>query len=175
LPSPRDFATCQTAEQGIKVATDSDNDKSISLGRLGSFLGFRLRRVQNQLSRDFSAKTRDWDLRAGMFSSLEIIANNPGISQVELSAEVGLDKSAIVPLVDEMEGRGWVARTKSARDRRRNELSITPTGRTELDRLFHELEITEKAGLAMLTDEERRIINHALDKVYHAYVRGAGS
>lgn len=156
------------------MATDIDQDNTISLGRLGSFLGFRLRRVQNQLSRDFSTKTRGWNLRAGMFSSLEIIASNPGISQVELSAEVGLDKSAIVPLVDDLEARRWVERTKSARDRRRNELSITAKGRAELDRLFQELEITEKAGLAMLSDEERRIINHALDKVYHAYVRGAG-
>jgi DNA-binding MarR family transcriptional regulator len=156
------------------VASDSDDDNGISLGRLGSFLGFRLRRVQNQLSRDFSVKTRAWDLRAGMFSALEIIASNPGISQIELSAEVGLDKSAIVPLIDDLEKRAWVARTKSARDRRRNELSITATGKAELDKLFKELEVTEKAGLAMLSDDERRLINRALDKVYHAYVRGTG-
>jgi len=152
---------------------DNDQDQ-ISLGRLSRFLGFRLRRVQNQLSRDFAAQTRDWSLRAGMFSSLEIIAANPGISQAELSGEVGLDKSAVVPLVDDLEARGWVERNKSPRDRRRNELSITDRGRAELDKLFHELEVTERAGLAMLTDEERAVINRALDKVYHAYVRGSG-
>jgi DNA-binding MarR family transcriptional regulator len=140
---------------------------------LGDFLGFRLRRVQNQLSRDFSQKTRPWNLRAGMFSSLEIIAVNPGISQVELSAEVGLDKSAMVPLVDELERRGWVERTKSTRDRRRNELAATAKGLAELDLLFAELAVTEEAGLAMLTDSERATINRALDKVYHAYVRGS--
>lgn len=144
----------------------------ISLGRLGAFLGFRLRRVQNQLSRDFSIKTCDWKLRAGMFSSLELIAANPGISQSELSGEVGLDKSAVVPLVDELEARKWVERSRSTKDRRRNQLLITELGREHLDRMFHELEITEEAGLATLSADERRIISKALDKVYHAYIRG---
>ena len=149
----------------------SDDMNSVSLGRLGSFLGFRLRRVQNQLSRDFSAKTRDWGMRAGMFSALEIIASNPGVSQATLSEEVGLDKSAIVPLVDDLERRGWVTRTRSTTDRRRNHLDITDAGRDELDKLFAYLSETEEAGLAMLDDEERAIVSRALDKVYHAYVR----
>jgi len=145
----------------------------VSLGRLGDFLGFRLRRVQNQLSRDFSLKTRSLNLRAGMFSALEIIASNPGISQIALSSEVGLDKSAVVPLVDDLEARGWIARIKSARDRRRNELSITDAGRKTLDGLFAELALTEEAGLAALTNEERATISRALDKIYHLYVRGS--
>jgi DNA-binding MarR family transcriptional regulator len=144
-----------------------------SLGRLSSFLGFRLRRVQNQFSRDFQAKTKSWELRAGMFSSLELIAANPGISQAVLSAEVGLDKSALVPLIDALEGRGWVERTRSTTDRRRNHLSITDAGRGELDRLFDVLAVTEAAGQAALTEEEREIVSRALDKVYHAYVRPA--
>lgn len=151
-----------------------DDSDAISLGRLGSFLGFRLRRVQNQLSRDFSSKTRDWGLRAGMFSALEIIASNPGVSQATLSEEVGLDKSAIVPLVDDLEKRGWVTRTRSTTDRRRNHLDITDEGKAELDRLFQHLSVTEEAGLATLDDDERAIISRALDKVYHAYVRSSG-
>ena len=91
----------------------------MSLGRLSSFLGFRLRRVQNQLSRDFSARTRAWGLRQGMFSALEVIAANPDISQTNLSREVGLDKSVMVAMVDDLEARGWVKRTRSTNDRRR--------------------------------------------------------
>jgi len=109
-----------------------------------------------------------------MFSALEIIASNPGVSQATLSEEVGLDKSAIVPLVDDLERRGWVTRTRSTTDRRRNHLDITDAGRDELDKLFAHLSETEEAGLAMLDDEERAIVSRALDKVYHAYVRSGG-
>lgn len=153
-------------------ATDG-GDNEPSLGRLGSFLGFRLRRLQNQFSRDFQAKTAAWQLRAGMFSSLELIAANPGISQALLSAEVGLDKSAMVPVIDALEKRGWVERLRSTTDRRRNHLSITAAGQHELDLMFSELAVTEDVGLAVLTEQERSLVNDALDKMYHAYVRPA--
>ena len=138
---------------------------------MSRFLGFRLRRVQNQLSRDFTARTREWGLRQGMFSALEVIAANPDISQTGLSREVGLDKSVMVAMVDELEARDWVKRTRSTNDRRRYKLAITQKGKDTLDALFAELETTEELGLAAMTEEERRIVNTALDKVYHAYVR----
>jgi DNA-binding MarR family transcriptional regulator len=153
--------------------SEADDRGEPSLGRLGSFLGFRLRRVQNQFSRDFQVKTKAWNLRAGMFSSLELIAANPGISQAVLSAEVGLDKSALVPIIDDLEARGWVRRTRSTRDRRRNHLAITPVGEHELDLLFEELAVTEATGQETLSKEERELVSRALDKVYHAYVRHA--
>ena len=127
--------------------------------------------MQNRLSRDFALRTAHWDLRAGMFSALEVMRSNPGISQSELSLEVGLDKSAMVPLVDDLEKRGWVKRARSAADRRRYELSVTPEGCVALDKMFKELAATEDRALAALTDAEREIVNDALDKVYRAYVR----
>lgn len=150
-----------------------DEVEHVALGRLGTALGFRFRRVQNKLARDFATNTAAWKLRSGMFSSLEIIAANPGISQAMLSTEVGLDKSAVVPLVDDLEKRGWVIRTRSQEDRRRNHLSITDAGKAELDSLARLMVETESTALAVLTDEERAVISGALDKVYDAYIRAA--
>ncbi|MDF7776351.1 MarR family transcriptional regulator [Sphingomonas sp. AOB5] len=148
-----------------------DDLEHVGLGRLGTALGFRFRRVQNKLARDFATNTAAWKLRSGMFSSLEIIATNPGISQAMLSTEVGLDKSAVVPLVDDLERRGWVIRTRSLEDRRRNHLSITEAGKTELDSLARLMVETESKALAVLTDAEREMISDALDKVYNAHIR----
>ena len=49
----------RNADRSIFPAGES---VSMNLGRLGDFVGFRLRRVQNQLSRDFAAAT--WRPRA---------------------------------------------------------------------------------------------------------------
>jgi DNA-binding MarR family transcriptional regulator len=130
-----------------------------------------LRRVQNQLSRDFHLRAKRWDLRAGMFSALEIIAANPGISQSDVCREVGQDKSVMVTLIDEMERRGWTVRERSATDRRRYRLSITDTGATVLGELVADMQSVESAGMAVLTPEELEITARALDKVYHTYVR----
>ena len=143
----------------------------VSLGRLGHFVGFRLRRVQNQLSRNFSAVTANEGLRAGLFSSLAIVEANPGISQSELSHEVGLDKSVTVTMVDEMEKFGWAERRRSPQDRRRHALYVTPAGAAKLDHLFSLMDQTEAAVLHQLSPGEMQLLSELLDRMYQAIVR----
>lgn len=143
----------------------------VSLGRLGNFVGFRLRRVQNQLSRNFTAVTTELGLRQGLFSSLAIVAANPGISQSELSREVGLDKSVTVTMVDEMEKFGWAERRRSPQDRRRHALYVTPAGSDKLDQLFALMEQTEAEVLHALTPAEMALLSELLDRMYDAIVR----
>ena len=144
---------------------------NLALGRLGDFVGFRLRRVQNQLSRKFAAANADMGLRSGLFSSLAIIAANPGISQSELSSEVGLDKSVTVTIVDELEKYGWAERRRSQEDRRRHALYVTPEGDRQLDRLFARMEEIEGAVLHQLSEAEHQMLNDVLDRMYDAVVR----
>lgn len=144
---------------------------NLALGRLGDFVGFRLRRVQNQLSRKFAAANADMGLRSGLFSSLAIVAANPGISQSELSSEVGLDKSVTVTIVDELERYGWAERRRSPDDRRRHALFVTPEGDQQLDRLFARIEEVEGNVLHQLTPAEHQTLNELLDRMYEAVVR----
>ncbi len=142
----------------------------VALGRLGDFVGFRLRRIQNQLSRDFAAATADHGLRSGLFSSLAIIAANPGVSQSVLSREVGLDKSVTVTIIDEMERHGWAERRRSPTDRRRHALYITAAGEAELEALFDAVQQTEDAVLHKVSPEELAVLSELLDRMYTACV-----
>lgn len=144
---------------------------SVNLGRLGEFVGFRLRRVQNQLSRDFASATADRNLRSGLFSSLALIQANPGISQNALSKETALDKSVIVTIVDELERRGWATRERSKTDRRRHALFITGDGESYLNELFAILEHTEDSVLHQLSRAELHMLHELLDRMYSACVR----
>ena len=146
----------------------------VSLGRLGDFVGFRLRRVQNQLSRKFATATAGLGLRQGLFSSLAIVSANPGISQSELSREVGLDKSVTVTMVDELEKYGWAERRRSSEDRRRHALYVTPAGEAKLDSLFALMDETEAAVLHQLTSGELAMLSELLDRMYDAIVREEG-
>ena len=158
----------RNSERPVFPAT---NGESINLGRLGDFVGFRLRRVQNQLSRDFAAATADRNLRSGLFSSLALVAANPGISQNELSKETALDKSVIVTIVDDLERRGWATRERSRTDRRRHALFITKAGQACLDELFEILEHTEDNVLHQLSPAEFHMLHELLDRMYSACVR----
>ncbi len=138
----------------------------VKLGRLGDFVGFRMRRVQEQLSRDFRQAISDWGLRSGLFSSLAIISANPGISQNELAGAAGLDKSVAVALIDEMEQRGWAQRERSKEDRRRHALYITEEGQVRLDELFDILEHTENVVLQQLSPAELALLGELLDRMF---------
>lgn len=138
----------------------------VRLGRLGDFVGFRLRRVQNQLSRDFAAATAERGLRSGLFSSLALISANPGLSQAELSREIAMDKSVTVTLVDEMERRGWAERRRSPIDRRRHALFITEEGQVQLEEMFALVNATEDAVLHQLSPAELLLLSELLDRMY---------
>ncbi|WP_139138970.1 MarR family winged helix-turn-helix transcriptional regulator [Alteromonas confluentis] len=142
------------------------NQKEIEMGRLGEFIGFRLRRVQNLLSKDFASATRKYNLRSGLFSSLSLISSNPGISQNELSAAVGLDKSTFVQVIDELEKRGLAKREKSKTDRRRHALFVTDEGQIFLNELYEIMAKTESAALKQLSPSELSLLKALLDRMY---------
>jgi DNA-binding MarR family transcriptional regulator len=140
--------------------------RAVSIGRLGDFLGFRLRRLQTRLARDFADATRQFDLRSGLMPSLEIIRANPGISQQDLSDEVGLDKSVTVQIIDLLEERGLAERRKSGRDRRRYALFATDAGEAQLDQLFAIMARTEDKALHGVSAEELRRLVSILDLIH---------
>lgn len=151
--------------------SDGDGATGLKLGRLGNYVGFRMRRVQNQLSALFAAATTQYGIRSGLFSSLALIEANPGISQQELSSTVGLDKSITVQIVDELEKRGWAKRERSTVDRRRHSLTILPGGEKTLDELFAIMVDVEAKVLAQLDAEERPMFDAALDRMYGVFHR----
>ncbi|MGF7149972.1 DNA-binding MarR family transcriptional regulator [Sphingomonas zeicaulis] len=150
----------------------SQTEGDLDLGRLGDFVGFRLRRIQNQLSREFAKVTDKYQLRQGLFSALAIISANPGLSQIMLAREVGLDKSLAVMVVDELEARGWAERRRSPVDRRRHALYTTEAGEAWLKEMFAALEMVEHDVLDALGEADRILLNGILDRVYKACFRG---
>lgn len=154
-----------------KAATVVAEDfrKGPQLGRLGDFVGFRMRRVQNRLSNRFSEATEQYNLRSGLFSSLAIIAANPGISQQELSIAVGLDKSITVQIIDELEHRRFARRERSRIDRRRHSLTVTPEGEAILDELFAVMAKVEAEVLNQLSSAERAVLSDMLDRMHAVF------
>lgn len=147
----------------------ADTGGEVRLGRLELFIGFQLRRIQNQLSRDFAAAISDRNLRSGFFSTLAIVSANPGISQTKVSRAVGLDKSVTVQIVDEMERRGLAVRRRSTIDRRQQSLFATEAGERYLDELFAILRQTESAVLSEVRPDELMLLHKILNRMYAVY------
>src|ERR1044072_2071201 len=80
----------------------------VDLDCLPTLLGFNIRRAQIALWRDFNRNVAEGYVRPGVFSALLLANANPGIAQIEIANQLGIDKASVVSLIDRMEEAGWV-------------------------------------------------------------------
>src|SRR4051794_41494623 len=107
----------------------------VRYGRLEDWVGFHLRLAQTASFAAFARETNGMAVGPGRFALLTLIANNPGISQTELSRANGRDKSTLTPALDDLERRGLIRRERLASDRRSYALTLTAAGETALAEL----------------------------------------
>ena len=84
------------------------------------------------------------------------------LSQQELAARLGLEKSTVSRLAAGMEERGWLSRERDADDRRLYRLQLTADGRDVAQRVGAELSEHHGRLLARLSPEERRALGVGL-------------
>lgn len=114
---------------------NSGETPSLDMGLLADFLGPRVRTLWNTLSARMAEALAPFGLRAGAFSALALISANPGCSQSEIAQGLGMDKSAVVAIVDELETKGLARRARQTVDRRRHALKLTPKGTALLKKM----------------------------------------
>ncbi len=106
-------------------------------------------------------------LTPALFALLNVTGAREGAIQQELGSAIGIDRSTMVSLIDQLEGAGLAKRRPSATDRRAREIAITPKGRRLLERARQMLSQTEDEVLAGLSAEERselvRLLRRALE------------
>ncbi|WP_433527868.1 MarR family winged helix-turn-helix transcriptional regulator [Micromonospora sp. CA-263727] len=95
-------------------------------------------------------------------------------SQADLGRHSGIDRSDIVATLNDLAGRHLVRRDPDPDDRRRNVVSITPTGRRELNHLQQALDTAQDTLLAPLDPAERQELVRLLDALltHHSGPKG---
>lgn len=116
-------------------------------------VGLRLRFAEAAVWKDLLKTFRAFRLRPTHFAILSIIAEQPGLSQQDLSKQIGLKGPNLVGFLDELAAQ--VERRQNARDRRSNGLFLTPEGVELLARMTVAHDLHEARVAAVLTDEER--------------------
>jgi MarR family transcriptional regulator for hemolysin len=106
-------------------------------------------------------------LTPALFALLNVIGAREGAIQQELGSALGIDRSTMVSLIDQLESAGLAKRRPSATDRRAREIAITPKGRRALQRARGLILQVEDEVLAGLSAEERgelvALLRRALD------------
>ena len=108
---------------------------AVDLGPLATTLGFALRRAQVAVAADFADHFRREEIRPSQFAVLTVLRHNPGLRQTQVSFALGIKRTNFVPLIDELERRGFAERRRVPGDRRAAALFRTREGDAMLDRL----------------------------------------
>lgn len=94
-------------------------------------------------------------LRPRHLVTLTVLRDRDGISQADLAATIQLDRTNLVGLLNELEERGLIARTRSPEDRRKHVVGLTAEGRRQLAQAEFALAAVENEVLAALSHEQR--------------------
>jgi DNA-binding MarR family transcriptional regulator len=133
--------------------------------RLTGLLGFQIRMAQATLYRDFAAAMGELNLTQRQMAVLEIVADSPGISQVDIAAQLLTDRATMMAIVDRLQDRDLLERRRSTEDRRRQEIFLTPTGLTLLSTARNIIAQHEKRFTDRFTAEELEVLLDALRRI----------
>lgn len=124
---------------------------AIDLGPLPDLIGYVLRRAQLVVFQDFFAAFAPFDIRPAQFAVLTVIERNPGLTQSQVAAALGIKRTNFVGLLNVLETRGLAERRQAARDRRSYALYLTTQGAALMGKLkpvlkAHESRMVAKVG-----------------------------
>jgi DNA-binding MarR family transcriptional regulator len=95
--------------------------------------GFMLRRVMGSLQRHLDRRLQPLDLTAMQLGPLVLLAAGKGNTAAQLARCLNIDTGAMTRMIDRLEAKGLLQRTRSNADRRVVLLELTPAGVATVD------------------------------------------
>jgi len=148
----------------IVSADDEPEDTSLAFEKLDGLLGYRLRRAQGAMHRDYMAAVAGLDLTQKQTATLWLIHANPGTAQVSVAASLGMDRATMMSVINRLEERRLVVRKRSTSDKRRQELYLTAAGQEILRKVKARIARHEERFKSLFTSQELETLLAALQK-----------
>jgi DNA-binding MarR family transcriptional regulator len=157
----------QMSKDDIEIAADDETlDTGLERGWLKGLLGYHLRMAHLALYRDFATHMAPFDLTQKQLAALELIATNPGASQVDIANALSMDRATMMGMAKRMLSRGLIERRISAVDRRRQEIRLTAQGEETLQHVHGIIDSHEAAFSSVLSPKEREELISLLCRLY---------
>ncbi len=129
-------------------------------------LGYLLKHAQAALSEHTGAALARFHIDGRQLAVLTVLSGSAAPAQHEAAGKLGVDRTTMVELLDELERKGLVQRRPDLADRRRKLVYLTSTGETAVRDGGRAAQDAERAFLAALTpaegDQLRVLLQRAL-------------
>lgn len=127
----------------------------IRYGVLDEIAAYQVRRAQIAIYEELEPVMSELALTPPRFSSLVLIDQNPGVLQSDLARIIGVGRSAMVAIIDELEQHGWLQRQQHQSDARANHLELTPAGHAHLERAVAAVMALDRRWTQQLSPAEK--------------------
>ena len=127
--------------------------------------GHLARRFQQVAVAHFTRRNGLFGVTSVQYAILIAVRERPDLDQSALSTLVAFDKSTLGVVVDKLEKRGALKRTRDVIDKRRYSLKITPKGRSLLDSMQKSVWKSETELLSPLSAAEQKKLKSLLSKL----------
>jgi len=121
---------------------------------LGDRPGFLIRRLHQIHLALFAEECAGFGVTPVQFSIMTVAGAQPGLEQVALACEVGVDRTTLTNVLARLERRGLIARAPAS-DRRVKRVSLTPEGRATLTRMKRAAERAHARTIEALPPADR--------------------
>jgi DNA-binding MarR family transcriptional regulator len=135
---------------------------AVALGQRTGYLLIKLGELALQAAEDALVPV---GLRARHFNVLTMIAVGTAMSQQELGTLLGIDKTLIVAVIDDLEEHELVRRRRNPEDRRRHTLELTSKGKRVLKDAYAHIDRAERELLAPLSASEIGVLRDVTTRV----------
>jgi MarR family transcriptional regulator, organic hydroperoxide resistance regulator len=103
-------------------------EKRVAAAQPPAGLGKLLRRAHRSYSRKLQERLADYGVSLAQYLHLRELWEVNGITQVELSQKVGIEKASSTAVLDALEKQKLIFRVRNAQDRRKVNVYLTPAG-----------------------------------------------
>ncbi len=141
-------------------------EAAIDASFLESLLGYNARRAALVIIERFLDRMSVYGLRPVDFSTLSLVAHNPGITSRQLCAALGILPPNLVRIVADLDKRGLVQRKPHPTDGRAIGLHLSVEGRKMMREAEATVRALEDSASSRLTAEERLTLMSLLQKIY---------
>jgi DNA-binding MarR family transcriptional regulator len=118
-------------------------------------LGFQVRDLNRLMQRALAQRIAPHGVTSGAWYFLRVLWEEDGLTQRELAARIGMQEPTAVIALRGMEEAGWITRARSAEDKRKAHVHLTPAGRALRETLLPEARAVIAQATAGMTEAER--------------------
>jgi DNA-binding MarR family transcriptional regulator len=126
----------------------------VSTDRPDAPLGYLLKHVQLRFFELGAAALEPLGISGREAAVLRAIADAYPVSQGEIARAMNVDRTTMVALIDDLQGKGLVRRRQDPDDRRKNAVELTDAGRDAVAQAAVAVELAERDFLGPLSAAE---------------------